>query len=201
MVPARTCASICRRQRGGDLRADGFRRHADQRRDQLRRALGMMRQLAEDVAGQVGRPRQMIELQLDDPRDLVFELGLGRHHLDHAGEELSGRRAGRRLPRAGPCCGSSSAAAPGSRRLRRRCPASARRRCRGGGKPMWAASRIRCSVSASLIGGCRRGRFRTVFILTIRLNFPIMPAGRARWQATATRGLRQRAQPVTALVR
>ena len=55
---------------------------------QLARALGVMVQLADDVAGQVRHAQQVIELDLHDARDLVLDRQLGRHGLDHPRQEL-----------------------------------------------------------------------------------------------------------------
>ena len=60
-------------QHGEDLRPDGLGRQAGEGRDQLVRPLRVMGQLADDVTGQVRRPRQMVELQIDYPCDLVLE--------------------------------------------------------------------------------------------------------------------------------
>ncbi len=88
MVPARTCASICRRSVVAIVGPTASGVIPISVGDELRRALGMMRELAEDVARQIRRPRQVIELDLDYAHDLILEVRLGRHHFDDPREEL-----------------------------------------------------------------------------------------------------------------
>ena len=64
---------------------------------QLRRALGMVRELAEDVAGQIRGLREVVDLHLHDLTNLVFELRIGREDANHGRQELTRRTLEDRL--------------------------------------------------------------------------------------------------------
>ena len=71
-------SAICDASRFEDACADVGRGHPVTAEKSCARALGMMRQLADDVAGQSTAFRQLVELQLRPPVAPSVERGVGR---------------------------------------------------------------------------------------------------------------------------
>jgi NAD-dependent dihydropyrimidine dehydrogenase PreA subunit len=70
-------------------RTNVFGRGAGGCRNQQAHPLGMMVQFADDVAGQPGRSREVIDFDLDDLANFVFQRQVGRQHLDDLQKELA----------------------------------------------------------------------------------------------------------------